>query len=147
MLQDFSELLSEFNAAGVRYLLVGGHAMAVHAIPRATKDLDLWIDATPTNAQRVYAALARFGAPLDAIDVDDFAAEGFGFQIGVAPNRIDVLTSISGVTFRSAWPSRVAARFLGEPVFVIGRRHLIKNKQAVGRPQDLVDVELLRRTR
>jgi hypothetical protein len=88
--------LSEFNAAGVRYLLVGGHAMAVHAIPRATKDLDLWIDATPANAKRVYAALARFGAALDAIDVDDFAAEG---------------------------------------------------KQAVGRPQDLVDVELLRRAR
>jgi hypothetical protein len=145
MFQDFSDILSELNAAGARYLLVGGHAMAVHSIPRATKDLDIWIEPTPANARRVYAALARFGAPLQALTVEDLATEGIVFQIGIPPIRIDILTAISGVSFKSAWPSRVAATFLGQPVFVIGRRHLIKNKEASGRPQDLVDAGVLRK--
>jgi hypothetical protein len=144
MFQDFSDILSELNAAGARYLLVGGHAMAVHAVPRATKDMDIWIEPTPVNARRVYAALARFGAPLHALAVDDLATEGVVFQIGLPPNRIDILTAISGVSFKSAWPDRIAATFLGQTVFVIGRRHLIKNKEAAGRPQDLVDAAMLR---
>jgi hypothetical protein len=145
--RDFRDRFAAFDAAGVRYLLVGGYALAVYAEPRATKDLDIWIEPTRANAKRVYEALQELGAPLDRIDVSTFASPGLIFQIGVAPNRIDVLTEIDGVSFKSAWPARVEAEYGGEPVHVIGRRHLIKNKLASGRPQDLVDAQNLRRSR
>jgi len=142
---DFADLLSEFAAASVRYLLVGGHAVAFHAEPRFTKDLDLWVEPTPENARRVMVALTRFGAPLQGISADDFSTPGTVFQIGVAPNRVDVLTQISGVTFAEAWPGRVSSRYGVTPVWVIGRKALAKNKSAVGRPQDVLDVQALRR--
>src|SRR6266496_2955897 len=129
--QDFSDLFAALNAEGARYLLVGGYAVAVHAVPRFTKDLDIWIDPTRANARRVYTALANFGAPLLRLAVEDLATEGLIYQIGVSPNRIDIITGISGnVTFRSAWAARVEASFEGHRIFVIGRRHLIKNKEA-----------------
>ncbi len=144
---DFSELLLAFNDAGVRYLIVGGYAMAVHDLPRYTKDLDIWIDATPDNAQRTHAALAAFGAPLQDLSVDDLTDPDVVFQIGVAPVRADILVSITGVDFEEAWPQRVQTAYGDIQVPVIGKEALIKNKRATGRPQDVVDADALIRQR
>jgi len=140
---DFSELLRAFTDAGVRYLIVGGYAMAAHDLPRFTKDLDIWIDRSPDNAAKAYQALAIFGAPLHDLSVQDLADPDIVFQIGVAPVRADILTSITGVDFDEAWPERVQTSYDGIRVSVVGRAALIKNKRATGRPQDLVDVENL----
>src|SRR6059036_3303708 len=98
---DFSELLKIFNEGGVRYLVVGGHAVMRYTEPRYTKDLDLWVDPTYKNAQRVYRALRRFGAPLTGIKVEHFTHKDLVFQIGVAPVRVDILMDASGLTFGS----------------------------------------------
>jgi len=142
---DFSDLLSALNAAGVRYLIVGAHAVAFHSEPRFTKDLDVWVEPTQENARRVLEALNVFGAPLGGVAADDFAAPGTTFQIGVAPNRIDVLTEIDGVNFAEAWPGRVASHYGDHPMHVIGRQELLRNKRAAGRPQDVLDIDLLLR--
>lgn len=143
MNQDFRDLLAEFNAKQVEYLLVGGHALAAHGLVRATKDLDVWIRPHPDNAPRVLAALASFGAPLHDLTPSDLASAGTIFQIGVPPIRIDVITSIDGVTFDEAWPSRIESKFADQRVPVLSRADLIRNKRASGRPQDLLDVKWL----
>ena len=141
---DFRDLYAALNDAGARYLLVGGHAVAFHGEPRFTKDLDVWIDPAPKNAEAVFRALDAFGAPLDTLRVQDLSTEGTVFQIGVPPNRIDILTSIDGVPFHDAWPARVESTYGDQPIHVIGRDHLRKNKLATARPQDLIDAELLK---
>lgn len=145
MSQDFQDLLSAFIEARVRFLIVGAYAVAAHSTPRATRDLDVWAEPTTENGERVYQALARFGAPLEGVTIGDFATKGTIFQIGVPPRRIDVVTSITAVEFDSAWPNRVEASVLGMKVPVIGLADLMKNKTAVGRLQDLADVEALQR--
>jgi hypothetical protein len=142
---DFRDLLAEFNAHGVEYLVVGAHALAAHGLVRATKDLDIWVHPEPENARRVIAALATFGAPLHDLTVDDLSRPGLIFQIGIEPIRIDVITAIDGVEFEDAWPDRIEARFADQPVSVLSRRHLILNKLAAGREQDLLDVKWLQR--
>jgi hypothetical protein len=144
---DFVDLLREFNAAGVRYLVVGAHALAVHGRARATKDLDVWIDPEVENAKRAYAALGRFGAPLETLRLQDLSDPDTFFQIGVAPLRIDVLTAIDGVTFDEAWPERVESEYGGEPITVLGEEAFLRNKDAAGRPQDRADADWLRRAR
>ena len=140
---DFRELLLAFNAANVEYLLVGAHALAVYGHVRATKDLDVWIRPAENNADRVIAALTSFGAPLIDLSRDDLTSNGTVFQIGIPPLRIDLLTSIDGVEFEEAWSDRGTTQFADLPVFVISREHLIANKKASGRLQDLADVEQL----
>lgn len=142
---DFSDLFAALNAADVRYLIVGAHAVAFFAEPRFTKDLDLWVEASPGNAERVLVALRAFGAPLHNVSESDFSTPGITYQIGVAPNRIDIATAIDGVTFSDAWPNRVPGRFGDHAVWLIGRAELVKNKRAAGRPQDLLDLSLLER--
>lgn len=132
---DFKELLSEFNAHSVEYLVVGAHALAAHGHVRATKDIDVWVRPTRENAANVLEALAAFGAPLYGASLDDFAEPHFVLQIGVPPLRIDVITSITGVTFEEAWPDRLQTTFDNAPVGVLSRHHLIQNKRAAGRPQ------------
>jgi hypothetical protein len=141
--EDFRDLFAAFNAAAAEYLLVGGYAVAFHAEPRFTKDLDVWVRPTPANAQRVLAGLRTFGAPLQDLTAAELAEPGLVYQIGVPPNRIDILTSIDGVSFAEAWPARVVTSYGEQALAVIGREHLILNKRASGRPQDLLDVELL----
>jgi len=143
MNQDFVDLLRTFAAHDVRFLVVGAYALGVHGRPRATGDLDVWIEATPANAVRVIEALADFGAPLADVDVLDFAQPGIVFQMGLPPGRIDVLTEITGVAFADAWPNRVRAAFGPVEVDVIGREAFITNKRATGRAKDLGDVESL----
>jgi hypothetical protein len=112
---------------------------------RATKDIDIWVHATVDNAARVLAALVEFGAPTHGTSIEDLTTPDYIIQIGVAPVRIDILTSIPGVTFDDAWADRLQTTFAGEPVGVLSKQHLIQNKTAVGRPQDLADVDALRR--
>lgn len=140
---DFSEMLSAFSAEGVEYLLVGAYALAVHGLPRATGDLDLWVGTAGENPQRVRRALKRFGAPLDQLTLADLKQPDVVFQVGVAPRRIDVMTSIDGVGFAEAWGRRFEAGLDGLTVHVISREDLIRNKKAAGRPQDVADVAWL----
>ena len=135
--------MAALNAAGAEYLVVGAHALAAHGHPRASKDLDVWVHATADNAERAYRALASFGAPLDDLSVDDLATAGTIFQIGIEPVRVDIITSIDGVDFGEAWPDRISADYGDQSVSVISRKHLIQNKKAVGRPQDVADVDAL----
>lgn len=143
MERDFVEMLSALDAAGAEYLVVGAHALAAHGVPRATGDLDVRVRATPENARRVLAALREFGAPLFDLTADDLSRPGTVFQIGVAPVRIDLLTSISGVGFEEAWAGRVEVPIEGVNVGVLGRKELVLNKRATGRPKDLLDAESL----
>jgi len=144
--EDFLELLSSLLAAEVRFLVIGAYAVGVHGRPRATKDLDVWIEATPLNATRVLDALRQFGAPLGDLTASDLDHVGTGFKMGSPPRRIDILTQIEGMTFAEAWPNRIEAEF-GEGVRcpVIGLADILTNKRAAGRPQDLADVAALER--
>jgi len=142
---DFEEILLAFNAAGVKYLVVGAYAVAAHARPRATGDIDLWVEATAENARRVFRALAAFGAPMDHIDERTFSEPDIIFQIGVPPIRVDILTAIDGVTFDEAWPNRVVSILGKAPIDVIGRVDLMRNKRSSGRAKDLADLERLER--
>jgi hypothetical protein len=139
--RDFSDLLSELNAEGARYLLVGGYALSFYGRPRATGDLDVWVESTLGNAERVFRALARYGAPLEGFTPADFSKPGIVLQIGVAPNRVDILTSLTGLTFEEAWDNRKAISFGEIPSFVISELDFVRNKRAVGRAQDIVDAE------
>lgn len=146
MNEDFLELLSALSAADARFLVVGAYAVGVHGRPRATKDLDVWVEASPTNAARVLTALRAFGAPLAGLTETDFSTPGTGFKMGIPPRRIDILTQISGVDFAAAWARRVEAAF-GPDVRcgVISLADLLTNKKAAARPQDLADVDGLER--
>jgi hypothetical protein len=125
--------------------VVGAHALSIHGVPRATVDLDVWTEPTPENANRVWRALAAFGAPLETLDIaeSDFTLPDIVAQLGLPPNRIDILTGLSGVTFAEAWPDRVEAEIDGIRVPFLGRDALIKNKRASGRKRDLGDIEAL----
>ena len=146
MTKDFKDLLRAFNANAVKYLIIGAHAFGVHAEPRTTKDLDLFIRSDEENAKAAFRALADFGAPLQGLTSEDFC-DGTTFQIGLPPDRIDIIQQISGITFDEAWPNRVQGLIDGEvPASVISRDDLIRNKLASGREQDLLDVKALRKS-
>jgi hypothetical protein len=138
---DFLDLLREFIAADVRYLVVGAYALALHGRPRATADLDVWVEATTENARRVLRGLGAFGAPLTEISEVDLSAPGVVYQIGVPPGRIDILTELSGITFDEAWPDRLRRPFGDLDVDFIGRASFLRNKRATGRLKDLGDIE------
>ena len=140
---DFSDLLRTFNDRHVRYLVIGGYALVQYAEPRFTKDLDLWISTDRDNARAVFAALAEFGAPLNGMTEKDFAEEGYFYQIGVPPLRIDILMGIPGLQFNEAWEHRNEFDFGDLPVPFISRADLITAKRAAGRPQDLLDADAL----
>ena len=141
--KDFRDLLHVFVAHEVRFLVVGAYALAVLGRPRATGDLDVWIEPTAENALRAHAALREFGAPLDELRPADLARPGIIFQIGLPPLRIDILTVIDGVAFETAWPHRLAADFDGVTASVIGRADFLTNKRATGRLKDRADAERL----
>jgi hypothetical protein len=142
--RDFAEMLSALSGERVEYLVVGAYALAAHGLPRATGDLDIWVRATPDNADRVLRALRAFGAPLLDLSRDDLLRPDTVFQIGIAPCRIDVLTGLTGLTFEEGWATRVVTTVEGQAVPVIGREELLRNKEATGRPQDVADAAWLR---
>ena len=143
MNQDFLDLLRAFSDRNVRFLIVGAYALGVHGRPRATGDLDVWVDPTPENAANVIAALEQFGAPTAEVSAEDFSRPGIVFQMGLPPLRIDVLTELTGLTFSEAWSTRTRADFGPITADVIGRDAFIKNKRATGRARDLGDIEAL----
>ena len=136
-------MLAALSAAGADFLVVGAHALAAHGVPRATGDLDLWVRPTPENAEKVWEALEEFGAPLHDLSLEDLSRPDVVFQIGVVPRRIDLLTSITAVSFDEAWTNRVQVEIEGVDVPVLGRAELLRNKRAVGRTRDLADIEEL----
>ena len=138
---DFVDLLRAFVAHDVRFLIVGAYALAVHGRPRATGDLDVWVDATPSNAPRVMHALAEFGAPMAQISEADFSQPGVVYQMGIPPGRIDILTALSGLAFEEAWQGRVRQNVGDVQADFIGREAFIRNKRATGRAKDLGDIE------
>jgi hypothetical protein len=140
---DFSDLLRIFNAHNVKYLVIGGYAVVQYAEPRFTKDLDVLISTDVANAEAIYNALREFGAPLAGLAPKDFSEEGFFFQMGVPPIRVDVLMGIPGVNFDDCWKRRMEVDFDELKVIFISREDLIASKLAAGRPQDLIDADLL----
>jgi hypothetical protein len=140
---DFEELLRCLNARSVSAVVVGGHALAFHGRPRYTKDLDLLVEPSPANAERLLLALGDFGFGDAGLVPEDFTTPGKIVQLGVAPNRVDLMTAIDGVTFAEAWAGRVAGRFGAQPVFYLGRAEFLCNKRTSGRPQDLADIDAL----
>jgi hypothetical protein len=148
MFQDFNELLSIFNAHSVKYLVVGGYAVSFHAQPRATKVIDLLILPAADNAKAVYAALAKFGAPMEGLTPQDFTQRGKFFRMGREPVAVDILTEIDGVDFDRAWDRRVEGVIdmaSGLRAYFISGADLMAAKIAAGRPQDMADVDALRK--
>ena len=140
---DFSDLLRIFNEHNVKYMVVGGYAVVQYAEPRFTKDLDVLIATNEENSKAVYDALREFGAPLSGLTSKDFAEDGFFFQMGVPPIRVDVLMGIPGIQFEACWNRRMEVDFDGLKVIFISKQDLIASKRAAGRPQDLIDADLL----
>ncbi len=143
MNRDFVEILSSLTAAGAEFLVVGAYALAAHGIPRATGDLDIWVCPAEANAARVLTALKEFGAPLLDLTSEDLTRPGTVFQIGVAPNRVDILTSATGLDFATALANSVRVPIEGITVQVLSRDDFRRNKRALGRPKDLADIALL----
>ena len=145
--QDFKDLLSAFDDAQVRYLLIGGYAVSFHSRPRYTKDIDLWVAIEPENLRRVHVALATFGAPDQVLKALQSLAPGEILYMGSPPIRVDILQSIPGAEFEAAFQRRIKTEWDGVPVSIIGLEDLIAAKRAAGRPQDMLDVESLEAVR
>lgn len=147
--QEYEEFLESFNARGVRYLVVGAHAVAFHARPRATKDLDLFIDPTPENAERILTAIRDFFGGTDlGFTAMDLTTPGLIVQLGIAPARIDLLSRLaSGIDFSAAWERRIQARFGTVETYYLALDDLIREKTSSGRAQDKVDVRSLRKVK
>lgn len=143
--RDYVEFLDVLSKHEVRALVVGAYAIAFYAKPRYTDDLDIFVEASPDNAEKIVRALDEFGFGALGISPTDLSTRGDIVQLGFAPNRIDIITNISGVSFSEAWDGRVAGTLGGRRVFFIGKPELIRNKTASGRPKDWGDLDLLRR--
>ena len=145
MNEDFLDMLRALARHDVRHLVVGAHALAVHGVPRSTGDIDIWIDPSPGNASRAWAALVEFGAPVAALGVSarDLQAPDLVVQIGLPPRRIDLLTSLTGIEFAEAWDRRALFPVDDLDVPFLDRESLLVNKRAAGRPKDLADVAAL----
>lgn len=140
---DFVEFIECLNRKRVEYLLVGGHALAFHGVPRFTKDIDFWVRPARANASRLLEALAEFGFSSTGLTVDDFAVAGKVVQLGIEPNRIDLITRIDGVEFDEAWAQRIATTYRGVALDVLSLPLLIANKRSTGRKQDALDADTL----
>lgn len=144
---DFTDLIDALLEQEVRFLVIGGIALAAHGMPRATGDLDVWVLPSPENADRVYAALGAFGAPLDDLGIaaKDFATAGLTVQFGVPPRRVDLLTTAEGLDFQAAWDRRFQTRIFGREVAFLSLEDMLRNKEMLGRDKDIGDVRAIRR--
>jgi|SRR5690625_4404563 len=141
--KDFEEFFALLNAHEVHYLVIGGYAFAIHAEPRYTKDLDIFLDNTHNNAQKLMVVLSDFGFQSLSITIDDLTTPGKIIQIGNPPLRIDLLNDIDGVFFDEAWDNRITSDYGDQTIFVIAKKELIKNKKASNRDRDKIDVKRL----
>jgi len=140
---DFKELLELFNAHGVEYLVVGGYALAFYGAPRFTGDLDLWVNPTPANAGKILAALKDFGFAALGLTAGDFIKPDHVVQLGVPPLRVDLMTDIDGVTWKTGWDGKKRGEYNDIKIWFLGRREFVANKRAAGRRKDLADIEAL----
>ena len=147
MSDDYHDMLCALKNANVEFLVVGAHALGAHGIVRGTLDFDIWVRPSPDNAKHLWNALVEFGAPMDHIEPADFEKPDLVLQIGVAPNRIDLMTSITAVDFSTAWKNRIEVNMHDLAVPVIGKQQLIRNKRATHRPRDLEDADDLEHDR
>jgi hypothetical protein len=141
--EDYKDMLHALSEEKVRFLLVGAYALAAHGYPRATMDIDIWVMPSPQNADAVLRALHRFGAPLHNLSKEDLQKDGTIFQIGVAPRRIDIITTASGLQFEDAYEKSLSLNIEGIELHIPSIDDLIRNKRAVGRTKDMADVEAL----
>lgn len=142
---DFKDILSCLKNESVEYLIVGAYALAGYGYPRATGDIDIWVKNDTENARRVLKALSAFGAPVAELTVDDFTTPDLVFQIGVEPNRVDILTSVDGLEFSEAWENRVYLVVDGIDIVQLSKADLLKNKQATDRDKDQGDIAWLKK--
>lgn len=140
---DFKEFITLLNTHNVRYLVVGGYAVAFHGHPRYTKDIDIWLERTSENAARLLAALDAFGFGSLGLKGEDFLQPGYTIQLGYPPNRIDLLTSLSELDFSSCYDAKIEDEIEGMLMYFIDIEHLKVSKRASGRPQDLADIDNL----
>jgi hypothetical protein len=143
--EDYKEMLQLLLEEQVDFIIVGAYALGAHGYPRATGDIDIWVKPNNTNSRKLYKALARFGAPLEQIEIDDFSMEGIIFQIGLIPRRIDIITKIDGVTYEEADEDKITVEVEGLMLPVISLDKLIKNKMATGREKDELDIKTLKK--
>ena len=142
--QDYKEMLSTLLEEDVKFLLVGAYALAAHGYPRATGDIDIFVQPNETNAEKVYKALVKFGVPIQDITIEDFSTPGTIFQIGVAPRRIDIINSIDGVSFEDAYKNKVIVKIESLDIPVLSKDDIIKNKNSTGRAKDKLDADTLK---
>lgn len=141
--QDFRDLLALFNTHKVDYIIVGAHALAYHGAPRYTGDIDIFVRSNPENAKNILSALEKFGFGSLGLTVEDFTVHGRVVQLGVAPVRIDIVTSLTGISWEEAFASRVTGTYGDIAVHYIGREQFIQNKRAIGRKKDIADLEAI----
>ncbi|MEI7999001.1 MAG: DUF6036 family nucleotidyltransferase [Candidatus Omnitrophota bacterium] len=141
--EDYKDILRFLLEEKVRFLVVGAYALGVHGYPRATGDIDIWVDADFKNSEKILNVLVRFGSPVKGISKDTFVNKGVVFQIGLPPRRIELITEIDGVTFAAAYKSKKIIHIQDLRVPFISLKDLIRNKKATGRPKDLLDVKQL----
>lgn len=144
---DYEDLFKTLNAYRIKYLVVGAYAVIFYTKPRFTKDIDVWVPFELNDHQKVYAALKEYGAPLKGVSPNVFSKEHMVYQIGVAPVRIDILTSIPGVSAKSAWAKRRASSYGKADIFILSKEDLIAAKKEVSRPADLMDLKKLESSR
>lgn len=145
--RDFRDILQCLNDAGAKYLIVGAYAVIYYTEPRYTKDLDIWVEPTPENARKVWAALVKFGAPLQDLTLADLNNPDVVFQMGIEPNRIDLIIDVEGLQFGEAWENRSMRQYEDQTVFVLSHDDITRAKKTAGRDQDLLDVKNLDRAK
>ena len=145
--EDYKEMLQILLSNEVKFLIVGAYALGAYGYPRATGDVDIWVDATIENSKRIYRSLSEFSVPISDITENTFAEKGIIFQIGVAPRRIDIITHIDGVIFQEAYESRENIEIEKLTIPFISKGDLIKNKQSTGREKDKLDANYLKKNK
>ncbi|MDD3297096.1 MAG: hypothetical protein PHU64_07065 [Candidatus Omnitrophica bacterium] len=145
--EDYKEILQILLNNEVNFLIIGAYAMGAYGYPRATGDFDIWVETSIENSKRIYKSLSEFGAPVLGITENTFAEKGIVFQIGVAPIRIDIITSIDGVSFKKAYKSKENIEIENLNLPFISKENLIKNKQSTGRQKDKLDADHLKNTK
>ncbi len=143
--EDYKEMLQILLEENVKFIVVGAYALGAYGFPRATGDIDIWIEPTAANAKKLIRSLARFGAPLFDVNEKIFTEEGIIFQIGVAPRRIDIITTIDGVEFQSAYEKKLIVSVEGLNIPVLSVEDFIKNKESTGREKDVLDAKMLKK--
>ncbi len=143
--EDYKEMLQLLLEEQVDFIIVGAYALGAHGYPRATGDIDIWVKPDMKNSEKIYKVLARFGAPLDQIEQNDFATNGIIYQLGVIPRRIDIITEIDGVTYSEADEDKVTSEVEGLSIPILSLDKLMKNKMSTGREKDELDVRMLKR--